>query len=113
MYKKVIEKAVNIKVKTSLQPPSEIKKIDFKCLKGYKPAKNKKTKPIRITKIEIKISPISTNNTSSFQVSKKDKYHQKNCWEVHPVMMVNTIEITKKNENKAKNLSHIKCYIYK
>lgn len=34
-----MEKTVNIEAKTSLQLPSKIRKIDFKCLKGYKLAK--------------------------------------------------------------------------
>lgn len=36
MCKEVVEKVVNAKVKTSLQPPLRTKKIDSKCLKDYR-----------------------------------------------------------------------------
>lgn len=51
----MIDKAVNIEVKTGLQLSSEIKKINSRCLKSYRLlAKKKKTKPIKSTKIRIK-----------------------------------------------------------
>lgn len=41
MWDKVIEKAVNIKIRTSLQLSSEIRKINSKCPKYYKPSPKK------------------------------------------------------------------------
>ena len=37
----MVEKAIDAKAKTSLQLPFGIKKIDFKCPKGYKPLAKK------------------------------------------------------------------------
>ena len=34
----MVEKAIDIKEKASLQPPSKIKEIDSKCPKDYKPS---------------------------------------------------------------------------
>lgn len=36
MWGEVVKKAINTKAKTSLQPSSRTRKIDFKCPKGYK-----------------------------------------------------------------------------
>lgn len=38
MWEEVVEKAIDIKEKASLQPPSKIKEIDSKCPKDYKPS---------------------------------------------------------------------------
>lgn len=35
----MVEKAINIEVKTSLQPPLRTKEIDFRCPKSYKSTK--------------------------------------------------------------------------
>lgn len=35
----MVEKIVDIEVKTSLQQSFKIKEIDFRCLKGYRPIK--------------------------------------------------------------------------
>ncbi len=37
----MIEKAVNVEANTSLQPPSGTRKIDFRCLRDYKPSVQK------------------------------------------------------------------------
>lgn len=41
MWKEVVKKLINIGGKTSLQPFSETRKIDFKCSKNYKPSVKK------------------------------------------------------------------------
>ncbi len=38
--------------------------------------------------------------------------HQQNRQGGHPAIEVNVTKITKKNKDKAKILSHIKCYTY-
>ena len=40
-WDKMVEKAINIEAKASLQPPSGPRKIDSRCLKEYKPAVKK------------------------------------------------------------------------
>lgn len=39
LWEKIVEKVVDIEVKTSLQQFFEIKEIDSNCLKGYRPIK--------------------------------------------------------------------------
>ena len=61
MWEKIVEKAIDIEAKASLQALSETKEINSRCLKGYRPlAKKKKTKPVKSIEIEIKtrLSPI-------------------------------------------------------
>ncbi len=43
MWEEEVEKVVDVEVKTSLQPPSGIREIDFRCPKSYRPSikKNK------------------------------------------------------------------------
>ncbi len=33
----MVEKVINVEVKTNLQPPSGTKEINFRCPKGYRP----------------------------------------------------------------------------
>lgn len=40
----MVDKAINVKIKASFQPPLGIKKTDFRYLKGYKLAKKDKNK---------------------------------------------------------------------
>lgn len=44
LWDKVVERAINVKVKASFQLPSRIIEIDFKCPKGYKSTKQEKDK---------------------------------------------------------------------
>lgn len=39
----MVEKDVDVEVKASFQSPSKIKKIDIRCLKGYRPTKKDKS----------------------------------------------------------------------
>lgn len=41
MWKKVVEKVINVKVKASLQPPFKTKEIDSRYPKSYKPLAKK------------------------------------------------------------------------
>ena len=55
LWKKVIKKAVDTKIKANLQPPFKIREIDSKYSKGYKlSAKKKKTKLVGSTKMGTK-----------------------------------------------------------
>ena len=46
-------------------------------------------------------------NQSQTQAFKKDQH---SCWKGYLVTGINTIKVAKKNKNKAKDLSYIKCY---
>lgn len=51
-----MEKAVNIKAKTSFQPPLGIRKINSKCPKSYRPTKKIRTKSIENIGIKTRLS---------------------------------------------------------
>ncbi len=113
----MVEKAVDIKTKVSLQLPSEIKKIDSRYPKGYRPSA-KKNKDEATWKCQDRIktkshNPSPANSQPQTQASKKDKRHQKNRWGGYPAIGVNIIKVAKKDKDKTKDLSYIKCYTYK
>ena len=58
-------------------------------------------------KKKAKSHPLSSANQSQTQDSKKDNYY--GGWQGHPATGVNATKVAKKNKDKAKNLSHIKC----
>lgn len=67
--KEVVEKAVNIKIKPSLQPPSKTRKIDFRYPKGYRPTKKDESSHDKQdhqdeNKAKSTQNPILTNNIS-------------------------------------------------
>ncbi len=67
MWDEIIEKAVNAEVKTSLQPLSRTKEIDFRYPKSYKPSvKRDKDKANREYQNGNKTKPhyLSLTNTS-------------------------------------------------
>ncbi len=118
MWEEVIKKVVNVKIKTSLQLPSGIREINSRCSKSYKPsAKKNKDKAIHEywdgDKDKAKSYNLSlTNSQSQTQAFKKNKYHG-NRQRDHLATRVHTTKVAKKDKNKAKDLSHIKCYTYK
>ena len=123
MWEEILEKAVNVKAKASLQPLLGTRKIDSRYLKGYRPsAKKEKNKANQKHRDENNNKAKSANflfaNISQLytqiQAFKKNKRHE-NHQRGHPATRVNATKITKKNKdkNKAKDLTHIKCYICK
>ena len=114
-----MKKAVNVKAKAGLQPHSMIKELDSKCPKRRRPSvkkdkndtywehRNKASKD----KKKAKSHPLSSANQPQTQVLKKDKRHK--SWRGHLATGVNAIEVAKKNKDKIKDLSHIKCYTCK
>ncbi len=59
MWEEVVEKAVDVKTKTSLQPLSRTREINFKYPKNYKPlARKTTTRPIESIGIKTKSSLI-------------------------------------------------------
>ena len=115
----MVEKAVNIQAKASLQPSSRTRKINSKCPKGYRLlAKNKEDEVSQEHQNRDKnktksYNPIFANtNQPQTQASKKDKRHR-SCQGGHPVTRINATKVVKKNKDKIKDLNYIKCYIYK
>lgn len=121
MWKKVIEKAVNIKAKANLQLLSEIKEIDSRCLKSYKPLdKKEKNKACQkhYDRNKDKIKAKSHNALFTYpsqpqtQAFKKNKCHRSYERDFSSTG-VNATNIPKKDKDKAKDLSHIKYYTTK
>ena len=121
MWEEVVEKTVDTEAKASLQPRFKTRKIDFKCLEGYKlSAKKEKNKASQEHKNRNKNKAKFYNflfvnmSQSQIQASKKNKCdgsYQKG----HLVIEINVTKVAKKNKdkNKAKDLSYIKCYTFK
>lgn len=113
-----MEKTVDVEAKTSFQLSSRIGEIDFRYLKGYRPLTKKerdKTNREYGDKDRDKAMSnysFSANNQPQAQASKKDR-SQESRRRSHPATGVNAAEVAKKDKNKAKDLSHIKCYTYK
>lgn len=113
----MIKKAGNVEAKINLQPPFYIKEINSKYPKNHCPSakKDKKNKYWEIcnkvskNKNKTKFYNSSSANQSQIQTPKKNKYYQGD----YLVTGVNTTKIAKKNKNKTKDLSYIKCYTYK
>ena len=118
-WDEVVEKAVNVKVKASLQPLSKTKEINSRYSKSYRPStkKNKNNasrghcnKTFTNDKDKAKSHNSSIVNQPQTQASKKDK---RGCWESYLATEVNITKIAKKNKEKDKDLSYVKCYTCK
>lgn len=85
-WDKAIEKTVNVKAKTLLQPLSNTQKIDDKCLQGYllakKEVKNpKKNKSANSSYADMpKEKYFQQSFTHQSQSSKKNDNHQRDFW---------------------------------
>ena len=122
MWNKVVEKAVNAEVKTGLQPSIGTKKIDSKCSKGYRPSAKKdkdntyweqRNEATNRDKEKAKSHNLfSSTNQPQIQASSSKKRQEKGRGG-HPAIRVNATEVAKKDKYKAKDLSHIECYICK
>ena len=96
-----------------------IKEIDSRCLKKHRPSvkKNKDDtywehcNEAFKDKEKAKFHSLSSTNQPQTQASKKKKRH--GSWRGHPATGVNATEVAKKDKDKAKDLSQIKCYTYK
>lgn len=121
VWDKVIEKAIDVKAKISLQLSFKTRKIDSRYTKSYKPLVKKDKNDIdwehqdevpKKNKDKTKFDNVSfTNNQPQIQAFEKEQCHG-NRWG-HSVTEVNTTEVAKNEKDKVKNLSHIKWYTYK
>ena len=115
----MVEKAVNTKAKVGLQPHSMIKEIDSRCPKEYR-SLVKKDKDNAYWKHcneafkdeeKAKSHPSFSVNQPQTQASKKNKRHRSR--QGHLATRINVIKVVKKDKDKTKDLSHIKCYTCK
>ncbi len=113
-----MEKAEDVEAKANLQPLFYIRKIDSGCPKSYclltKKDKEDTYRELRNEtskdKNKVKSHTPTFANQPLTQTPKKNKC---NCWRRHLATKVNATEVVKKDKDKAKDLSHIKCYTYK
>ena len=116
MWDKIVEKAINAEVKTSLQLLSKTKEINYRYPKGYQPSakKNKDNasqkhcnKASNKDKDKAKFHNFSFVNQSQTQASKKDK---RGCHRSYPTTRVNAIKVAKKDKYKT---NYVKYHTYK
>ncbi len=116
IWDEVVEKVVDAKVKASLQPSSGTREINSRCPRAYKPSAKKDKDNANweywneIPKDKAKSHNSFFANQPQTQASKKDKRGRRGD---HSATGVNAIKVAKKDKYKAKDLSHIKCYICK
>ncbi len=113
----MVEKVADIKEKANLQPPFGTRKIDSRCPKRYRllVKKNKddayweyRNEIFNKDKDKPKFHNSSFANQPQTQVVKEDMC---DCWRDHLATGVNSTKIVKKDKDKTKDLSYIKCYI--
>ena len=119
----MVKKTIDAKAKTSLQSPFETRKIDSKCLKGYKPLVKKdkdntywkqRNKAFNRDKKKAKSHNLSSSaNQPQTQASNSKKHQRKRRGRGHLATGINATKVTKKDKDKAKDLSHVKCYTCK
>ncbi len=111
----MVEEVVNVEAKANFQPPSETREIDSKYPGGYKLSVQKDKDDAnrehwdKAPKDIAKSHNSSSTNQPQTQAPKKDKHGNRQGG--YPATGVNASEVAKKNKDKAKDLSHIKCYI--
>lgn len=79
----MVEKAVNIEAKGSLQPLSKTGEIDFRCPKSYRPLAKKDRDKVTWEyqdgdKTKSHNSSLANTSQPQTQASKKDKWQQEN-----------------------------------
>ncbi len=112
----MVEKVINVEVKTNLQLPSRTREIDSRCSKGYRllVKKDKDDANQKYRDETLKNKAKSHNFFSTNQPQTLAPMNDKrDCRGGHPTTEVNATEIAKKDKDKANNFSHIKCYTYK
>ena len=115
----MLGKVGDIEAKANLQSPFYIREIEFKCLKSYCPSvkKNKEDanwKHRNETFSKDKVKDKSHNASSANQLwVQASKRHQRSWQKGATAIEVYVTKIAKKNNDKAKDLSHVKCYTCK
>ncbi len=115
----MVEKAVDVEAKGNLQPSSKTREIDSRCPKGYSPL-FKKNKDNAYWEHHNEVSykdkekakshnPSSTNQPETQTSKKRQKCRQGG----YLATRVNATEVAKKDQDKAKEMSHVKCYTCK
>ena len=116
----MVKKVVNVKAKAGLQPHFMIREIDFRYLKKHRLLVKKdkdnayqedRNGTSNKDKEKAKSYPSSSANQLQTQAFKKNKRYESGRG--HPATGVNATKVTKKDKDKAKDLSHIECYICK
>ncbi len=118
MWNKVVEKAGDVEAKANLQPHFYVREINARYLKGHHPLvkKNKEDtywehcNEASKDKEKAKSYNTSSANQPQTQAPKKDQCSRRRGY---PVTGVITTKIAKKDKDKAKDLSHVKCYTCK
>ncbi len=119
----MVEKAIDIEAKASLQPPSGTREIDSRCPKGYRPSVKKdkddayrkqRNEASNRDKEKAKSHNLSSSaNQPQTQASNFKKRQRKGRGGGHSAIGVNATVVAKKDKDKAKDLSHVKCYTCK
>ncbi len=118
MSDEVIKKTGDAKTKANLQPLFYIKEIDVRYPKGHYLSVKKDIEDIYHKycdetfkdKKKAKSYNSSFTNQPQTQAPKKGKH---DCRERHLAIGVDATKVTKKDKNKPKDLSHVKCYTCK
>ncbi len=115
----MVEKAINVEAKASLQSSSETREIDCKCPKGYRPLVKKddinwehQDEASNKNKDKAKSHNFFSTNQPQTQAFKKDKYYESH-WRGHSITRVNATKVAKKDKDKAKDLGHIEYHTCK
>ena len=113
LWEEVVEKAGDAEAKANLQPPSYVWEIDVRSPKNYRLSSKKNKENIQrqhhneAPKNKGKSQIPATTNQLQTQDSKKRHEGQ---WGNRPATEVNATKVVKKEKDKAKDLSHVKCY---
>ena len=109
----MVEKARDIEAKTNVQPPSFVQEIDFRSPKSHRPLSKKDKEDTQrehrneTPKEKAKSqTPFTTNQPQTQDSKKRHGGRQEN----RPATKVNVIKVLKKEKDKAKDLSYVKCY---
>ena len=109
----MVKKARDVKAKVNLQLLSYVWEIDVRSPKGHHPLSKKDKEDTQwehrneAPKDKAKSqTPLSTNQPQTQDSKKRHGVRREN----HPATGINATEVVKKEKNKAKDLSHVKCY---
>ncbi len=115
----MVEKPVNTEAKAGLQPPPGTREINARCSKRYRSSVKKdkdnayqehRDEASNKDKDTVKSHNSFSANQPQTQAFKKDKCGRR---EGHPATGVNAIKVAKKDKDKTKELSYVKCYTCK
>ncbi len=118
MWEEVVEKTGDVEAKVNLQSLFYVREIDFRYPKGYRSSAKKDKVNIysepcnKASKDKNKAKSYTPTfaNQPQTQASKKNKHGHRGG---QSATGVNAIKVTKKDKDKTKDLSHVKCYICK